>query len=166
MYIQEGDKEKLILDQESLKAITVNTRINILKLLKEKQEILSDLSSSLSLSIPTVREHLGVLEKVGMVKKLEEGRKWKYYKLTEKGECLLNPDRKRIWITLSVLILAIVGNFIRGYFEIPEVIRPGAPMAQREPSLFSFIFILTIFISIIVLIVLGIKFLLRSRPKK
>lgn len=109
-------EEHLNLDQESLKAITVPTRINILKVLSRKQQTLSDLSQILSLSAPALKEHLTVLEKVQMIQKLEEGRKWKYYRITEKGLDLLFPERKRIWITLSLLILSVIGS-VASFFQ-------------------------------------------------
>lgn len=106
------EPEKLTLDKESLKAITVETRVKILKVLANRQQTLSDLSQLLGLSAPTLKEHLSVLEKVAMINKLEEGRKWKYYKITEKGLCMIYPERKRIWITLSLLGLSLVGTAI------------------------------------------------------
>lgn len=106
------EPEKLTLDKESLKAITVETRVKILRILANKQQTLSDLSQLLGLSAPTLKEHLDVLEKVAMINKLEEGRKWKYYKITEKGLCMIYPERKRIWITLSLLGLSLVGTAI------------------------------------------------------
>lgn len=105
-------EEKLNIDKDSIKALSVDTRVKILKVLANKQQTLSDLSQLLGLSAPTLKEHLGVLEKVAMINKLEEGRKWKYYKITEKGLCMIYPERKRIWITLSLLGLSLVGTAV------------------------------------------------------
>ncbi len=161
MNIPEKDKEKLVLDQESLKAVTVNTRVQILKILQQKQEILSDIASLLGMSIPTIKEHLEVLEKVGMVNKIEEGRKWKYYDLTEKGKCLLNPDRKRLWLTLSVLIIGVFGTI---FLQLQSTLNLPDRAASMKLSFLLIVFIIISLISLVTTIILLIRIFLRSRP--
>lgn len=107
--------DNLILNKESIKALSAETRIKILKILSKKQQTLSDLSQLLNLSAPTLKEHLNLLEKVELIKKQEEGRKWKYYHITENGLALLFPERKKIFITLSTLTISALG-FIASIF--------------------------------------------------
>ena len=78
--------EKITIDKDTLKAIASDTRLNILKQLDKKKHTLSDLSKSLKLSGPTIKEHLDVLSKAGLVRKEASLRKWKYYSLTLKGK--------------------------------------------------------------------------------
>ena len=77
----------------------------------------AELAEELNLSIPTVKEHLNAMEKAGLVEKMEEGRKWKYYKLTTKGKALFEPEEERfkLWIMLGVFVLAVAGG-IAGMF--------------------------------------------------
>ena len=180
-------EEHLNLDRESLKAITVPTRANILKVLSHKQQTLSDLSQLLGLSAPTLKEHLDVLEKVQMIQKLEEGRKWKYYKITDKGLGVLYPERRRIWITLSLLGLSLVGTaftFMKssmnslvsqkmseGAFEQAEgTLAATAPVAAELPkqsfSITPFIFPVITIILLIVLIYFLLKQIKRSKKLK
>ena len=177
------EPEKLTLDKESLKAITVETRVKILKVLASKQQTLSDLSQLLGLSAPTLKEHLDVLEKVAMINKLEEGRKWKYYKITEKGLCMIYPERKRIWITLSLLGLSLVGTAVTLFtsrvagisqkmsssaaFEQAEgTLAAAIPMAQTAART-SFNFWPLIFPAItLILILVLIYYLIRLKKRK
>jgi len=73
------------------------------------------------MSVPTVKEHLSALEKAGLVKRHEEGRKWIYYSLTEKSKCVLDPERKRLWIVLGFFILSAIGTAFSAvkYFSGP-----------------------------------------------
>lgn len=174
------EPEKLTLDKESLKAITVETRVKILKVLSHKQQTLSDLSQLLGLSAPTLKEHLNVLEKVAMINKLEEGRKWKYYKITEKGLCMIYPERKRIWITLSLLGLSLVGTAITLLtsttsrvaqkmmaFSAPAFEQAEGTVAAQEAVRTSFNFWPLIFPALsIVLVIILIYYLIKLKKRK
>lgn len=104
--------EKITLDKETFRALSADTRIKILKTLNNRRHTQSELSAGLNLSVPTVKEHLDALEKAALVKLIDEGHKWKYYELTEKGRCVLDPDRKKIWIVVSLLILSLASGII------------------------------------------------------
>jgi len=130
-------EENLILNKENIKAISSESRVNILKILSEKQQTLSDLSQLLNLSAPTLKEHLEVLEKVQMIKKLEEGRKWKYYQITDKGLALLQPERKRIFIVLSTFILSFAGAIAALYLRNKELLRNQFILQSEETAMDS-----------------------------
>lgn len=102
-------EDKITIDKETLKAIASDTRLNILKSLEKKKKTLSDLSQELKLSNPTIKEHLEVLSKAGLVKKEESLRKWKYYSLTFKGKQLLRPNETRFFLALLLTIVGIIG---------------------------------------------------------
>ena len=70
----------------------------------------SELAEALNLSVPTVKEHLDAMKKAELVEVKDEGRKWKYYELTKKGKAILEPEDIKIWIVLSLFILAVVGG--------------------------------------------------------
>lgn len=112
------DEAKIVLDQSTFKALATGTRVKILKTLGKRRHTQSELSAVLDMSVPTVKEHLSALENAGLVKRHEEGRKWIYYSLTEKAKCVLDPERKRLWIVLGFFLASVAGTIIaaRNYF--------------------------------------------------
>jgi len=95
---------KITLDQESFRALASDVRVEVLKRLDARRETVTDLSNLLALSKPTLLEHLEKLQNAGLVKRIDEGRKWIYYELTDKGRKILHPglvkriDEGRKWI--------------------------------------------------------------------
>ncbi len=101
---------KITLDQESFKALASEVRVEVLKRLDERRATVTDLSNLLGLSKPTLLEHLEKLQTANLVKRLDEGRKWIYYELSDKGRKILHPERVSIVISLSSAIgLAAIG---------------------------------------------------------
>ena len=135
------DEPKIVLDQDTFKALATGTRVKILKTLVKRRHTQSELSAVLKMSVPTIKEHLSALEKAGLVKRHEEGRKWIYYSLTEKSKCVLDPERKRLWIVLGLFILSAVGTVASAvkYYSAPIVMgaKGGGPMLARVPEAFG-----------------------------
>jgi len=104
-------EEKITIERDVFKALASDTRIEILKILDKRRHTQSELAVTLKLSVPTVKEHLDAMGKAGLVKQIDEGYKWKYYELTEKSKCILDPERKKVWILLGFWIVAAVGTF-------------------------------------------------------
>lgn len=104
--------DKITIDKETLKAIASDTRLDILKQLDRKKQTLSDLSKALKLSSPTIKEHLDVLSKAGLVRKEVSFRKWKYYSLTFKGKGILRPNETKLFLTLLITIVFGIGVFV------------------------------------------------------
>jgi len=114
--------DKITLDRKILRALSSDTRINILKNLNVRPMTVSELSRILNLPKSTIHENLEKLIDAGLVKKRKsEGRKRVYYELTEKGRRLLLSHKTRI-----ILLLSSAASFICGiiaiYFsiKIPE----------------------------------------------
>lgn len=105
-------EDKIILDKDTFKALSVDTRLNILKLLTQRRYMLSEISEKLGNSNSTIKEHLDVLVKAGLIKQIDEGRKWKYYKLTFKGKRVVMPQEIKVFFTFIVSSLAFVGTGI------------------------------------------------------
>jgi len=124
----------ITLDQESFKALASEVRVEIMKRLDARRATVTDLSSLLDLSKPTLLEHLEKLQAAGLVKRLDEGRKWIYYELTGKGRKILHPERVTIVLSLCLSVLmAGVGVFAllagsSGYVAAPGT--GGSAMAQ------------------------------------
>ncbi len=101
---------KITLDQESFKALASDVRVGILKRLDVRRETVTDLSNLIALSKPTLLEHLEKLQNAGLVKRVDEGRKWIYYELSDKGRKILHPERVAITLALSAaVVLAMIG---------------------------------------------------------
>jgi DNA-binding transcriptional ArsR family regulator len=118
------------LDKETFKALASGTRVDVLKLLNQRRHMQSELAVSLDLSVPTVKEHLAALEKAGLVERHDEGRKWKYYSLTNKGKGVLNPEEMKIWIVLSMFVFSVVG----GIWSSLKMLMP-APVVEAKMAM-------------------------------
>ncbi|MBD3361967.1 metalloregulator ArsR/SmtB family transcription factor [Candidatus Woesearchaeota archaeon] len=106
------EEKKITLDSSTFKALASGTRVKILKTLEKRNHTQSELSVVLDMSIPTIKDHLKEMEQAGLVKRKEEGRKWIYYSLTEKSKCILDPERKRLWVVLSFFIISLIGSVV------------------------------------------------------
>ena len=102
-------EEKILIDKETLKALAVDTRLNILKLLLKKKYTLSDFASILGLGVSTIKEHLDILLKARLIKKEDTKRKWKYYSLTFKGKRLIEPREIKVLFAFITTLIAAVG---------------------------------------------------------
>src|SRR5438132_5634035 len=123
-----GGSAKITLDQASFKALASDVRVGILKRLDVRRETVTDLSNLLSLSKPTLLEHLEKLQSAGLVKRVDEGRKWIYYELSDKGRKILHPERVAITLVLgAAVVLAAIGAFYL-------LIAGGVSSAGQTPS--------------------------------
>ena len=101
-----------ILDKQSLKALSAETRQEMIKLLSQRPYTASELSKLLGKHVTTIAEHLSMLEHSEIVSKKDDGHKWLYYKLTEKGEKLTKP-KYYAWTIMFVLSgIAIIGGIV------------------------------------------------------
>ena len=118
---------RITLDQESFKALASDVRVGILKRLDVRRETVTDLSNLLSLSKPTLLEHLEKLQAAGLVKRMDEGRKWIYYELSDKGHKILHPERVAITLALGAAVaLAAIGVFYLLFAG--TALAPGSPL--------------------------------------
>ena len=125
----------ITLDQESFKALASEVRVDILKKLDARRETVTDLSTLLSLSKPTLLEHLEKLQAAGLVKRVEEGRKWIYYELSLKGKKLLHPEKVAIVLALSSAVaLAVIGLFLILAASYPTMLAPALPAGNASPA--------------------------------
>lgn len=118
------------LDKETFKALSSTTRVDLLKLLEKRRHMQAELASSLELAVPTVKQHLEMLEKADLVVRHDEGRKWKYYALTKKAKAVLHPEQTKIWIILSVFILSAAATWLTW----PSFVAEKAPVLMQESS--------------------------------
>ncbi|MFH0948946.1 MAG: winged helix-turn-helix domain-containing protein [Candidatus Aenigmatarchaeota archaeon] len=102
------------LDKETLKALSTDTRQEIIKLLSKRPYTASEISKHMAKHVTTIAEHLEVLEKSGLIKRKESENKWVYYELTGKGEKIFKPTYYTWIITISVVGVAIFGVIMYG----------------------------------------------------
>ncbi len=170
----------ITLDQESFKALASEVRVDILKKLDERRQTVTDLSGLLALSKPTLLEHLEKLQTAGLVKRVDEGRKWIYYELSQKGRKLLHPERVAIVLALSsAAVLAAIGLFSFfassvGLFASPargpagnatnagqQTAAPLAGVVTSEP-----IVLLTLGLAVVAVVAAGILFWVGQRRRE
>jgi|GEM_PF-855498 len=126
-------KEIISLDQKSFKALAGTKRIAILKSLAERNKTQSELSQELKLSVPTIKEHLDLLEQSGLIEEINDGHKWKYFSLTRKGQKIMKPnDEMKIMLVLSTSFIAMLA----GIFSIMlNSSNSGMNQAVRDSSI-------------------------------
>lgn len=79
---------------------------------------LTDLAERLGISKPGVMKHLELLQEAGLVLREDTERKWIYYRLTTKGERILDPERTRIALALGFSVTAaVVGAILTAAFS-------------------------------------------------
>jgi len=84
-----------IIDRKVLKALSADTRMDILKELAQGSRTPSDLGKMLGKKDSTIVEHLETLVKIGLVKKVEQpGKKWIYYTLRKKEKVSLQNNQQ------------------------------------------------------------------------
>lgn len=125
------DEPVTIVDREVLKVLSAETRMDILKELSRGDRTPSDLSKKLNKSNATIVEHLDILAKAGLVKKLESpGKKWVFYTLTERGIGIVSSKSKRLIIILATSVLSLAGGFI----SFAQYIQSSYYAAMRAPA--------------------------------
>ncbi len=102
---------RIVLDDKSFKALSADSRISIMKSLNERRRTLSELSQKLDLGNSTIKEHCDILVNAELIKQMDEGRKWKYYELTQKGKQIISPS---LMEEVKVLIVLCFGVFAIG----------------------------------------------------
>src|SRR5207244_10149983 len=101
-----------------------------------RRETVTDLSNLLQLSKPTLLEHLEKLQTAGLVKRIDEGRKWIYYELTDKGRKILHPEKVAITLALaSAVVLAAIGAFALISSTGSVLSGPGSSTQTALPAL-------------------------------
>lgn len=100
------------IDRKTLKALGAETRMDILKSLKQRRKTPSELARELKLSSPTILEHLNKLEGADLVERVETGHKWVYYTLTKKGTNLIKPRFPTQFVIILGISILLVFTFM------------------------------------------------------
>ena len=133
--------DEIVLDKRTFEALAMESRIKILKALKERRKTQSELSKEMVLAPSTVSEHLEKMLEAGLIARKKDHHKWIYYELTEKGQHILSPQKASVFVfalslTLFVVFLGyVLITFTTGSFnaasapamEGQKVLEAGAP---------------------------------------
>lgn len=88
--LKRGSNQRESDDAEIYKALSSDTRIDIMNTLLEGERTPTDISSKLNKSKATIVEHLDKLREADLVEKIEvDGRKWVFYRLTPRGKSII-----------------------------------------------------------------------------
>ncbi|MBN3037752.1 MAG: winged helix-turn-helix transcriptional regulator [Candidatus Diapherotrites archaeon] len=119
------------LDRSKIKLLASDTRADIIKSLSERRKTLTELSNELCLAPSSMTEQLKKLEDGGLVRKVDEKHKWKYYELTSESKDITSPS-PNIFVVLSTLFLflAVAAFFGSAYFAPGNV--ASDPTAQKD----------------------------------
>ncbi|MEM5804250.1 MAG: winged helix-turn-helix domain-containing protein [Candidatus Aenigmatarchaeota archaeon] len=119
------------IDKRTIKVLSSDTRVDILKSLIERRKMPSELSKEMGMAASTIVEHLRQLESAGLVEKRRTGRKWIYYELTRQGRSLVKPQfpvQFNVLLTLGVIFMFAGITFFMS-FALPAQLG-----AMRETS--------------------------------
>lgn len=121
--------DEITLGSTEFKALSSDTRTQIIKMLKERNYTLSEISKKLNLAAPTVKQHLEILEQSGIVSQTDTGHKWKYYTLTRKGKGITGGRENAnilIMIGVSVIALAVLLVGMAGTLNSAVLAQPAS----------------------------------------
>ena len=127
-------EDKVILDEQSFKALSANSRVSILKRLNERRMTLSELSKRLDLKGSTIKEHCTILLNAQLIKKIDEGRKRKYYELTGKGKQIVTPSfigEAKVLISLCVSAIIFMGLILFA-FQALNLLGSGSYLYENQ----------------------------------
>ncbi|VVB68073.1 Helix-turn-helix domain protein [Candidatus Norongarragalina meridionalis] len=127
----------VVLDRESFRALSSETRVAILKKLMERRMTATELAKDLKITAQAASEHLRKMEKAGMVVPAKHS-KWVYFELTEKGRAVLEPGTTKLFVLLAVSLIAVGWSTMRLFFTehiaqgpVPAPIITGVEDAGR-----------------------------------
>ncbi len=111
MYrVQPEMDSSIAISNNEFKALASETRTEMIKLLRERNHTLTELSKKLDMAAPTIKQHLDILQQAGLIEGLDEGRKWKYYTLTRKGKNIFATEAPaNVLIVLAISAVVMVG---------------------------------------------------------
>jgi DNA-binding transcriptional ArsR family regulator len=98
----------------SIRDVFTTSRTKILSKLEVRPHTISELAKVTGYSKSTLSYHLEKLSELGMVKRIENDRKWVYYELTERGKRTIRSDM----IKLLGLLLGGIGSMVYAIYRV------------------------------------------------
>jgi len=133
------------LDRSTIKLLASDTRADVIKSLGSRRKTLTELSKELELSPAALSEQMEKLERGGLVHKVDEGRKWKYYELTRRSRDFSRPQTPVMLVITSLVVVLFAGVFFgsqltAGTATAPQAVPLGdsnAPQAGGDSSIIA-----------------------------
>jgi DNA-binding transcriptional ArsR family regulator len=130
--------KRVTVGPDVFEALASEERISILKLLDQNKQMTgTDVANVLSISKSSAFKQLNRLARAGLVERMDEGRKWIYYRNTSKAERLLHPEDVTITLVLSSAVAAIVVGLLL-LLAMHPILGPGAagtsPQGGADPN--------------------------------
>jgi len=133
-------EEEFKVSRDLMRAVSADTRTQILHALESRQMTASELSRHLDKHVTTVAEHLELLHQSNLVERIERpGRKWIYYRLSRIGKQMLHPQPYKVilvlalsFVTLSFGLLSIPIGFRGDLLSTFEQQTSAAPLKGSE----------------------------------
>lgn len=105
--------KRVTVGPDTFEALSSEERISILKLLDSSRQLTgTDVANALGISKSSAFKQLNRLARAGLVERMDEGRKWIYYRNTSKAERLLHPEDVTIHLILSTGLAALIAGLI------------------------------------------------------
>jgi DNA-binding transcriptional ArsR family regulator len=122
----------LILSANDFKTLSSETRVRILKLLASRNYNLTELSVKLSLSAPSIKQHIDLLVESRLIEQVDSSHKWKYYTLSRKGRKLVDQQKanSQVLIVLATVFIGLVG-----VAAIASMLLGGSPYSMQANGL-------------------------------
>ena len=149
---------KIIINRDVLFSLSSSPRIDILKLLNVQQRTLGELATMTSLSRANTYYHLQKLIDSDLVIPVETRNVWIYYKLTEQGKHLIQPDEND---HIVLMIATGLISYSAGVILIVNILSlPRLNAASFFPLLNPYLYIQMIVG--VVLVIIGIIIILKK----
>ena len=154
---------EVVLERPAIEALASETRVTVLKELKDHQKTVAQLSRSLELDKAAVFRHLQKLSEGKLVEK-DDSHAFVYYRLTFRGRALVSPgEATRIAIALGLAVLAVAAAaWSWNVYVTPRVSNtPWTHILQPEPLYYALTIVFLLVVPIIALVVF-----LHFRPRR
>lgn len=124
-------------DNETIKAVLSDTRLQILKSLNKRRMTAAELVNSIGVQKNAVYKHLDKLINAELIKRVDnEERKWVYFELTSKGANMISSGKYQVLILLSSGIgTLLIGISLAALYLLREIQPPktrGLAISQLD----------------------------------
>jgi len=166
-----GTMPKVVLERESLEALASETRVHVLKELRDKQKTITQIARAIAVDKAAVFRHLRKLSDGKLVEK-DTSHSFTYYRLTWRGRAVMFPQettRIAIMLASSFLILMVAFFSLNAYLtpRYATVLTPiDVVVIITLPPETLFLVVAVVLIGIFTVIVVASLFAVRPRKAK
>ncbi len=151
---------KVVLEQKALEALASETRVGVLKALRDRQKTVTQLSRALAIDKGAVFRHLQKLGEGRLVEK-DDSHSFTYYRLTWQGRAVVSPqDTTRIAIAIGSSLASGIGAllalnvYLTPRYQVPDPTIPitaSPTLLPPEPIFLAAAVVLSAFVAALAL---------------